>query len=168
MCVRKCQPEGRGCYYVGVTKHSHTMIDYSITQQMDNPRFNGAPLFVLPQLRGTVTLREFAAHIARHGSAYDAGDIAAILYKIAACLREEILAGYQVDLEDMGLFAPSLRCSGFVHKGRGAETFTDADIHTLTVRWKKSAALTDLRADAELRLVTPRRIQREALRGAGL
>lgn len=140
------------------------MIDYSITQQRDNPRFGRGPLFVLPQLRGTVSLREFAAHIARHGSTYDVGDIAAILYKIASCLREEILAGYQVDLADLGVFAPSLRCSGFVRKGVGAEAFTEADIHSLTVRWKKSAALRELRSEAELRHVTTRRTQREALR----
>lgn len=135
------------------------MIDFSINKQTNTNSPAIDAVYALPQVRATLTIEDFAQHIADHGAAYDRGDIAAILYKVVACLREQVLLGNQVELGDLGTFGPSVSSAGFKKSGKKAEDFTADDIKVVTIRWRRGTAIKNMRQEAELNHVVSRKEQ---------
>ena len=113
------------------------------------------------QIRKNYTLEKFAKHRADHGCVYDHGDIAAVLAKAVACLRELILEGNSVTLGEMGTFGPSINTEGAVT----TEDFTVDNIKKVNVTWRKSNAFNgkNLRQEAEFQLVPSRKLAADAI-----
>ena len=148
------------------------MIDYSISK-ITNPVTNRLAVYAVAQIRETLTLDQFAKHIADHGCAFDKGDIFAVLVKAASCLKELILDGKQVQMGDLGTFAPSLSTNGW-NRGltpdddgyRQPGDFSASDIDCVTVHYKLPATLKNMRDEAEFNFVTTRKEQAAAKREA--
>ena len=137
------------------------MIDYSVASK-PNPRDrDAAPKFYgMAQCQGTISLNQFARHIASHGCVYKRADIAAVLTMAVDCLKEMLLNGYKVELGDMGAFYVSLSSMG---------TATAADfnpihhVKAVNVNWERGTDFMDLKESAQFNLVTTRAYQKKVL-----
>ena len=95
-------------------------------------------------------LTEFARHIAEHGSVYGRSDVQAILTMAVDCLREMLLAGYKVNLGELGDFSISLRGKGVVH----ANNYNPSvQVKNIRVKWTPGNLFRNLAEDAEYNLV---------------
>lgn len=139
------------------------MIDYSITIMGTKPGTKKAQIeetkaYGLSQCREVIDVNKFADHITSHGCAYDAGDVVSIIKKVVSCLREQMLAGNKVVLDELGSFYPELSTKGAVL----AEDFSAENIKAVNIRWIPGAKFKDIRKDAEFNLVPTRSAQAEA------
>lgn len=138
------------------------MIRYSLVRRK-NPLKKDAPLKVhaTAQAKEVLRIEDVAAHIVRHGSVYDRSVIEGVTMKVADCLRELLLEGYQVELGDLGKFELALKCEG----ANSAEEFTpEKNISEVNVRWRPSDILKNLREDAEFDLHLPRLVEKDLLK----
>ncbi len=138
------------------------MINYSVAVRPNHGKdkdVNPKKAYAALQLSDVVTLDEFAAHIAEHGSVYNRGDIQAILCQSFDCLREMILEGKKVQLGDLGAFYPAIRSTG----ADTAAEFTAANITCLTVNWSRGTDLKNMVDEASFRLTTSRSVQNAAV-----
>ena len=55
-----------------------------------------------------IGIRDLAAHISQHGSPYDRSTISGVLYAAADCIRELVLTGTPVKIDDLAIFTPSV------------------------------------------------------------
>ena len=60
----------------------------------------------------TLDVGGLAEHMASHNSCFSAGVIKGLLTDAVACIRELILEGKKVKIEDLGLFYPTISCVG--------------------------------------------------------
>lgn len=137
------------------------MIKYSLVQRK-NPLEKEAPLKVhaTAQANAVLQMSDIAQHIARHGCVYGRADIEAVISKVADCVREQLLAGNQVVLGDLGKFELSLKCEG----ADAADKFNpDANIKDVQVRWRPSKMLKNLREDAHFQESMTREDEKNAL-----
>lgn len=130
------------------------MINYSIAMR-GNPTDKDAAkkAYSTAQYSQMMTLDQFTAHIASHGTVYSRADIQAVLILAVDCMREQLLAGQRIQLGDLGVFAVNLH-------SRGADTpadFTAANITDLNVSWRPGERFRTLLDDAEFNLVPTRK-----------
>jgi len=98
----------------------------------------------------TMSLMEFAKHIAEHGSVYGRSDIQAILIQAVDCLREQLLNGMKVNLGDLGDFSISLRGKGV----KDAKNYNPkSQVTEIRVIWTPGNVFNNLVEDAEYCLV---------------
>ena len=60
----------------------------------------------------TLDVGGLAEHMASHNSCFSSGVIKGLLTDAVACIRELILEGKKVKIEDLGLFYPTISCVG--------------------------------------------------------
>lgn len=63
-------------------------------------------------LGGTVSLTQLAAHMADHNSPYSEGVIKGVLTDMVSCIRELVLEGKSVKLDNLAIFSASLNSKG--------------------------------------------------------
>lgn len=126
-----------------------------------NPTDESAPkkAYATCQSRGTLNLSAFAEHITSHGCVYSKGDILAILTMAVSCIREQALAGYAVELGDLGKFYVTLT-------SKGADDFEkflpQSNIKKVSVRWQPGRDLGNLKQVASFERVLPTKEADEA------
>lgn len=140
------------------------MIDYSVNVTTPSLSEGRKIPRAIPQVRAHLTTEELAEHIAAHGSKYNAGDIAAVIFEVAKCVKEEVLAGNKVDVASLGSFTADLDSTNWKAtaddgSARTPDKFTADDIHGVTLRWEKPAHLRNLRREAQLNFVPSRKKQ---------
>ena len=138
------------------------MINYSVAVRPNRGKDSAEypkKAYAALQLTDTVTLEEFATHIADHGSVYSRGDVYAILCQEVDCLREMILEGKKVMLGDLGAFYPAVRSVG----ANSAAEFTTSNIKRLTVNWARGQSLSNMVDEATFRVTTSRSVQSAAV-----
>lgn len=138
------------------------MIRYSLVPRK-NPLKKDAPLkfHATAQAKDVLRIEDVAAHIVRHGSVYDRSVIEGVTMKLADCLRELLLDGYQVELGDLGKFELALKCEG----ADSAADFVPAkNITEVNVRWRPSDMLKNMREGAEFDQHLPRQVEKEQLK----
>lgn len=119
-----------------------------------NPTDESAPkkAYAVAQSRRTLNLDEFAEHITSHGCVYSKGDILAILTMAVSCIREQALAGYAVQLGDLGKFYVTLT-------NKGADDFEKfsplINIKKVAVKWQPGRDLKNLKQVASFERVLP-------------
>ena len=138
------------------------MINYSITIMGTKPGTKKSEItetkaYGTAQCNEVLDVDKFAEHITSHGCAYDKGDVVAIITKVVACLREQMLAGNKVDLGDLGSFYVELATEGAVL----AEDFTTNNIKEVKVRWAPGSKFKNLRDAATFKFVPTRATQAE-------
>mgnify|MGYP002624658837 CR=1 FL=1 len=135
-------------------------IKYSIAIRCDKPGTKKAQItstkaYPVLQLSGNLTMMELAEHIADHGSKYTRGDIYAILAEAVDCIRHEILDGNSVQLGDLGIFAPGIKCTG----AASASTLSASNITAVKVNFRAGKRFDNLRDDATFECVPSREAQ---------
>lgn len=138
------------------------MIRYSLVYRK-NPLKKDAPLkaHATAQAKKVLRIEDVAAHIVMHGSVYDRSVIEGVTMKVADCLRELLLEGYQVELGDLGKFELALKCKG----ADSADEFTpEKNITDVNVRWRPSNMFKSLRQGAKFDLHLPRLLEKDKLK----
>ena len=142
------------------------MIDYSIAIKSSKPGTKKADItetkaYGVAQVRRNYTMQEFAQHISDHGCVYDEGDIAAVLSKAVACLKELVLQSNSVTLGDLGTFGPTLKTKGAVT----TEDFSVDNIKAVNVAWRKTKVFNgkNLRNQTTFNLVPSRKASSDAI-----
>lgn len=111
------------------------------------------------QARRVLNIDQFAEHITSHGCVYNRADISAILVMAVDCIKEQILEGNAVELGELGKFSPRIT-------GKGAKDFetynANANIKTLTIKWKPGVGLKNLKDKAEFERVLTREDEAKA------
>ena len=139
------------------------MIDYSIVIRGTKPgtkkeNIDDTRAYAVAQRTKTLTLDKVAEHMALHDSKYNSGDIYAVLTQAAQCVRELILAGYYVQLGNLGTFGFNIKCNP-VEK---AEELDAKDFTAIKVYWMEGKAFRNMINDATFRLVPSRLSQKLA------
>ena len=122
-----------------------------------NPLHENDPKKVYANLQrnGVVSLNQLARHIKSHGSPYGRDVVVGVITAIVDCTREFLTQGFEVDLGDLGRFAPSFRQRGavdFEHFGPG--NFTD-----YRAIYQMSDIFSDMLADVQFERVATRKAQ---------
>ena len=136
------------------------MMNYCISILSSKPGTKKANItetkaYAVAQSKGTISMEDFAAHIATHGSKYKRGDIYAILAESVDCMREMLLEGKVVSLGELGTFRCTYKCAG----AASASTLSASDIKAVKVIWAPGKHFQDLRDDAEFQCVPSREAQ---------
>ncbi len=89
------------------------MISYKKTQMDPNGRGNTAgKWFIKPVIRETLGVDELAKHMAQHNTPYSAGAIKGMLTDMIDCMKELMLDGKNVKLDDLAIFSIGIECTG--------------------------------------------------------
>ena len=90
-------------------------IQYSVSM-LANPLHENDPkkAYAKLQLTGVVSLRELSTHISEHNSVFSKGTILGILCELSSCIRELLLQGYKIDLDELGTLTPYVKSRGAV------------------------------------------------------
>lgn len=154
-----------------MSERSITTIKYSVNMQA-NPMKPEEPrkAYANLQLNGTVSLSKLARHIKEHGSVYGRDTIIGVLTAIVDCTKEYLAQGYAVDLGDLGVFRPGIKCEGQLpttdKDGNivpALQAFTSDNITGLNVKYRMSEEFQDLRAKADFEKVPSRKAQAATL-----
>lgn len=134
------------------------MIDYStvLWYEVIGDKTSKKTYGAIPQVRETIDLQRFARHIAAHGSVYGRGDIYSVLCQAVDCIREQLLAGNNVQLGDLGTFALTFRCN---LQDNREDVTAQSTIREVNVRFIPGKAFGTMRQDAEFNPVTSREAQ---------
>ena len=89
-------------------------IPYSLGLRLKNPseKDSEKEIVAFRQERETIDLALLAKHIKEHGSSFSKGTIYGVLQDAVECIVECLQGGYGVNLDGLGKFGVSLRCSG--------------------------------------------------------
>ena len=85
----------------------------------------------------SVDLAGLAKHMALHNSGYSKGQILGILTDMVACIKELLLDGYSVKIDDLAIFSIGIRCKG----ADKAENATPANIVGVTLNARGTGSL---------------------------
>lgn len=135
-------------------------INYSLALRMQQPGLPemGNKTFPVAQYAEVMNLAALAEHMTSHGSKYNKGDIMAVAIQLTSCIREQLLLGNKVVLDDMGSFYVHLVSDA----ADNAESFSTALIKNVKVKWAPSIQFSDLINSATFRFVGSRESQAEA------
>lgn len=149
------------------------MINYILKRQSAQPgltkdEITETRVYAQVQSKETVSLNEFAKHMASHGSVYKRSDILAVLTQTVDCLREMLLDGKFVQFGELGTFGVSIN-------GFGAESFPGesedgkgdwnvSKIKALNITYRPGTSFEDLLKDASFNRVARLEDQRAAMK----
>ena len=85
----------------------------------------------------SVDLVGLAKHMALHNSGYSKGQIVGILTDMVACIKELLLDGYSVKIDDLAIFSIGIKCKG----ADKAENATPANIVGVTLNARGTGEL---------------------------
>lgn len=117
--------------------------------------------YACAQYEKTLSLDEFVDYIIFHGSSYRKGDYKAMISIIAEALAKKMADGYRVDLEEMGVFYPTLDCEAAESK---ADFDPDKHIKAVRVNWKPSDEFQDLKQKTNFYENIVRRKQKKVIK----
>lgn len=82
------------------------MIKYVLSRGIVPKQYAGktAPLYARPIVTDNVDLAELSKHMANHNSPYSAGVIKGVLTDMVSCIKELILEGKSVKIDDLAIF----------------------------------------------------------------
>ena len=80
------------------------------------------------EYKGTIGIKELAAHMHQHNTAFSKGIIIGVLGDMVDCIKHLVLDGYTVKIDDLGIFKASVEANGLtlekgskISAGRGAQ-----------------------------------------------
>ena len=80
------------------------------------------------EYKGTYGIRELAAHMHQHNTAFSKGIVMGVLGDMVDCIKHLVLDGYTVKIDDLGIFKASVDANGLtlergskISAGRGAQ-----------------------------------------------
>ncbi len=130
------------------------MIRYKKYQVDPNSRGgNAGKWFMRPVIDETYGITELAKHMAEHNTPFSPGAIKGVLTDMIECIKELILDGKNVKLDDLAIFSVGIQCKG----ATSAEELTVANnVKSVKLRARATGALmkTQLNLEATLREAT--------------
>ena len=94
----------------------------------------GNPRQVLREYKGTIGIKELAAHMHQHNTAFSKGIVMGVLGDMVDCIKHLVLDGYTVKIDDLGIFKASVDANGLtlekgakISAGRGVQR-TDEEL----------------------------------------
>ena len=140
------------------------MINYSIVIRSTVPgtkteEITETKAYGVAQVSESLTINDFAQHIAQHGSLYGRDVIQGVLVKMVDCMRELLLEGKKIQLGELGSFSVGLSTKG----AETAALFTAENIKKVNVNWDRGKLFENLRKDASFSLVPSRKAQEDAV-----
>ena len=140
------------------------MINYSIVIRSTVPgtkteEITETKAYGVAQVSESLTINDFAQHIAQHGSLYGRDVIQGVLVKMVDCMRELLLEGKKIQLGELGSFSVGLSTEG----AETAALFTAENIKKVNVNWDRGKLFENLRKDATFNLVPSRKAQEDAV-----
>ena len=86
------------------------------------------------EYKGTIGVKELAAHMHQHNTAFSKGIVMGVLGDMVDCIKHLVLDGYTVKIDDLGIFKASVDANGLtlergskISAGRGAQR-TDEEL----------------------------------------
>ena len=80
------------------------------------------------EYKGTIGIKELAAHMHQHNTAFSKGIVMGVLGDMVDCIKHLVLDGYTVKIDDLGIFKASVDANGLtlergskISAGRGAQ-----------------------------------------------
>lgn len=64
------------------------------------------------EYKGTLDVKGLAKHMAEHTTSFSKGEILGMLTDMAACIKELVLMGFVIKIDDLGLFKASVDSNG--------------------------------------------------------
>lgn len=83
--------------------------------------------YVRPVIKEMLGIREMAKHMAEHNTPFSAGTIEGILTDFSQCIREQLLNGNSVKIDNLAIFKISVHSQGF-------DTIAGIDMNTGRLR----------------------------------
>ena len=131
------------------------MIKYIVRQLKNDKSTANGKWFAHPHIEETVNLDGLSEHMSNHNSPFSRGVIRGILIDMVSCIKELLLDGKNVKIDDLAIFS-----IGIKNKKGGAassEDFTSSgNIQGVKLRSRATGVLTakNLDLDATLKKVT--------------
>ena len=94
------------------------MIRYKIYQNQQKKGVNAGKWFARSVNDETFDLAKLAEHMSKHNTPYSGGVIKGVLTDMVGCLKEVLLDGKNVKIDDLAIFGVGIR-------SKGAETLKD-------------------------------------------
>ena len=115
---------------------------YTLTQRKHPGKAStSAKWYATLQYRGTLTIDDMARHIAcYHGRLYDEADIKHVANLFCWYVKEFLLEGYRLRLDDLGTLFLTCHSKGSTTK----ETFTHKNIQTLDLKLSSSESFKEM------------------------
>ena len=86
------------------------------------------------EYKGTIGVKELAAHMHQHNTAFSKGIVMGVLGDMVDCIKHLVLDGYTVKIDDLGIFKASVDANGLtlergskISAGRGVQR-TDEEL----------------------------------------
>ena len=109
------------------------------------------------QSSGTLSLDDFCAHIAQHGSIWTPDIVSGVIKKMVLCMEELLCAGNTIELGSLGSFKVGV-------KSKGAKDFASFDVGTnirkVPVNWVRGKVFKNLK-DSQLGIAFERVLTRK-------
>ena len=128
-------------------------IRYKVLKSMSN--LSKDKYYAIPSIDETIGLEELAEHMSEHNSPYSKGVIMGLLTDMVACIKEQLLEGKNVKLDNLAIFSVGIK-----NKRGGAETeeafTTTENISGVKLRARATGTLSNSSLDlaATLKKVT--------------
>jgi predicted histone-like DNA-binding protein len=131
------------------------MIQYYCKQNKNEKSLTHGKWYAYPKAMSTIDLEGLASHMTEHNTPFSKGTIYGVLCDMVKCIKEQLLAGNNVKIDDLAIFSVGIRNS----RG-GAESEeefnTNKNIEGVKLRARATGDLspTLLNLDASLKKVT--------------
>ena len=129
------------------------MIRYKIYQNQQKKGMNSSKWFARSVADETFDLAKLAEHMSKHNTPYSGGVIKGVLTDMIGCIKELLLDGKNVKIDDLAIFGVGIR-------SKAAETLEDFSLEKnitgmrLKARDTGNLSTTNLKLDNQLRQQT--------------
>ena len=126
------------------------MIRYKIYQNQQKKGVNAGKWFARSVADETFDLAKLAEHMSKHNTPYSGGVIKGVLTDMVGCIKELLLDGKNVKIDDLTIFGVGIR-------SKAAETLDDFSLEKnitgmrLKARATDNLSTTNLKLDSQLR-----------------
>ena len=120
------------------------MIRYKIYQNQQQKGLNAGKWFARAVSDETFDLAKLAEHMSKHNSPYSGGVIKGVLSDMVDCIKELLLDGKCVKIDDLAIFGVGIR-------SKAAETLEDFSGMRLKARATGNLSTTNLKLDSQLK-----------------
>lgn len=99
--------------FIYILKKEVFMIELTWYELSDPMHPNERKWYVRPVQKETLGIKEMAKHMEEHNTPFSAGTIEGILTDFVKCIREQILNGNTVKIDDLAIFKVSVESNGY-------------------------------------------------------
>lgn|SRR5574344_134215 len=126
------------------------MIDYKVYQNMNSASKCYKHYYARTVTNEMVDIEKLANHMSNHNTPYSAGTIKGILTDMVGCIKELLLDGKSVRIDDLAIFSVGVSCKGATALADFSVNTNVKNIH-MNARPTGKLSTTKLKLDSQLR-----------------